>query len=467
MKVKSTKPGTVYVVPNGTPQDKGQIELAAVGSTVVSAADEAATILFVPEETRLRERESYLMYAVDRNNGLVSLPSASVFTVDREAPIFDQADIKEAGWQDGEDMNEARYGGASAVLSDGDVLVVGGNILKTGERYDVKREKWSTIAEMNVARYGPAAALLPDGRVLVVGGDPSGNPNNLLKSTEIYDPESDSWEPGASMTIERFKPVAVSLEDGRVLVTGGMSKRGYLKSAEIYDPETNEWTKAADMQVAREGLAATVLNDGRVLVVGGGSTGFLDSAELYNPEADEWTLVSNMPEERYKSVAVTLENGKALVAGGYRVNTALMYDSEKDVWEETTSLPANRFEAMGGLLPDGRVLLAGGYDGRNEKTSTLIYSPQLSVEIPFQEDVVLLGDQDELIDMLSYSIDGGSYLSLRDEDRLSFSTNKLRIVLDLLPKGTSIQFKLDEGAFVDAAGNQNEELISDSYRYIP
>ncbi|WP_289136357.1 hypothetical protein [uncultured Brevibacillus sp.] len=38
VKVTSTKPGTVYVVPSGTPRDKAQIELTAMGSAVVPIA---------------------------------------------------------------------------------------------------------------------------------------------------------------------------------------------------------------------------------------------------------------------------------------------------------------------------------------------------------------------------------------------------------------------------------------------
>lgn len=463
VKATSTKPGTVYVVPSGTPRDKAQIELTTIGSAVVPIAGEAVTISFVSEDARITDGEAYILYAVD-DKGSVSLPSANVFTVDLETPTIDQASIEDSGWQDGAEMNDPRHGGASVVLSDGDVLVVGGGMVKTGERYDVKREKWSSIADMSEVRYGPGAALLPDGRVLVVGGDPTSNPNNLLKSTEIYDPEQDSWEPASNMNVERFKSIAVALEDGRILVTGGFSKKGYLKSTEIYDPETGEWERAADMKVAREGMAATLLDNGRVLVVGGASTDYLDSAEVYDPDADEWTLVSSMPEQRYKPVAATLENGKVLVAGGHRLQSAVLYDPKKDSWEETLSLPEKIVEAMAARLPDGSVLLAGGYD-KQYFASTLIYHPHLSIDLSFQKDVELQPDLDNLSDMLSYSIDGGEDQPLRKDDRLSFVGNKLTVVLDVLPKGTNIQFKLQAGAVVDMAGNPNEELITDSYPY--
>ena len=127
-------------------------------------------------------------------------------------------------------------------------------------------------------------------------------------------------------------------------------------------------------------------------------------------------------------------------------------------------MPAKIVEAMAARLPDGSVLLAGGYD-KQYFASTLIYHPHLSIDLSFQKDVELQPDLDNLSDMLSYSIDGGEDQPLRKDDRLSFVGNKLTVVLDVLPKGTNIQFKLQAGAVVDVAGNPNEELITDSYPY--
>ncbi|MEK3744147.1 kelch repeat-containing protein [Brevibacillus sp. FSL K6-0770] len=51
-------------------------------------------------------------------------------------------------------MNDDRFGGASAVLADGDVVVIGGGMVATGERYDVKNDEWSSLAQMDEVRYG-------------------------------------------------------------------------------------------------------------------------------------------------------------------------------------------------------------------------------------------------------------------------------------------------------------------------
>ncbi|MEK3744146.1 kelch repeat-containing protein [Brevibacillus sp. FSL K6-0770] len=216
---------------------------------------------------------------------------------------------------------------------------------------------------------GPGAAILPDGRVLVVGGDPAGNPDKIWKTTTIYDPDSDSWEPGEPMSIERFKPFAVALADGRVLVAGG------------------------------------------------------------------WGTVS-----------------------------ALVYDPEKDSWAETASLPKKIFEAMGALLPDGRVLLAGGQTSKSEK-ATLFYQPQLQIRLLFSEAARLQVDRQDVLQNLSYSIDGGAYQAFGEEDRVVVSEEHLDITLDIVPKGSNIRIKLTAGIFADEAGNENEEAITGSLVY--
>lgn len=74
---------------------------------------------------------------------------------------------------------------------------------------------------------------------------------------------------------------------------GGMacSFAGTLRNAELYDPSSNTFRPAGDMAAAREGHTATLLEDGRVLIAGGvayGGIGIffgtLSGAELYRPD---------------------------------------------------------------------------------------------------------------------------------------------------------------------------------------
>ena len=167
----------------------------------------------------------------------------------------------------------ARRGHRAVRLPDGRVLLVGGiaAVLEAGnplapEIYDPSTGHWSLVQEMSRGRMRPAAILLTDGRVLVAGGQGSGS-----SSAEIYDPITDEWSEAASKSTGVVSPTFTRLQDGRVLVVGGLRKIG-LTSAEIYDPISDTWSVTESMsQPTRRSRWSVVLNDGRVLAGGGGS----------------------------------------------------------------------------------------------------------------------------------------------------------------------------------------------------
>ena len=79
-------------------------------------------------------------------------------------------------------------------------------------------------------RTGHTLTLLPDGRVLAAGGIDPGDPfeysaeQNLIATTEIYDPLTDSWTLGPNLSEPRFEHTATLLPDGRVLLIGGIGQ---------------------------------------------------------------------------------------------------------------------------------------------------------------------------------------------------------------------------------------------------
>ncbi|WP_249351456.1 kelch repeat-containing protein [Corallococcus exiguus] len=80
----------------------------------------------------------------------------------------------------------------------------------------------------------------------------------------------------------RLYTTATRLQDGKVLLAGGMDEFFTLRTAELYDPATGTWTPTAPTIVPRFALnTATLLFDGRVLVVSGSFDS--NAAELYTP----------------------------------------------------------------------------------------------------------------------------------------------------------------------------------------
>lgn len=60
------------------------------------------------------------------------------------------------------------------------------------------------------------------------------------------------------------------LQDGRVLIVGGMVENGvFLSSAELFDPATGRFSTTDNMQSRRVGHSATLLLNGTVLIAGG------------------------------------------------------------------------------------------------------------------------------------------------------------------------------------------------------
>jgi hypothetical protein len=133
---------------------------------------------------------------------------------------------------------------------------------------------------MGRIRVGQTATPLSDGTVLVTGGNSHGG-SKTTASAEVYDPSSGSWTAVGKMGTTRFGGwTATLLADGRVLVVGGFTGGNETRaSAELYDPGTRTWTATASLGLARADHTATLLPDGSVLVAGGGTA----SAELYDP----------------------------------------------------------------------------------------------------------------------------------------------------------------------------------------
>jgi len=278
-------------------------------------------------------------------------------------------------WTNTGSMTTARTGHTATLLANGEVLVAGGGnasgFLPTAELYNPATGKWTATGLMTTARGSHTATLLPNGEVLVAGGVSNGSSpwsNSCATTAELYNPSTGQWTTTGSMTKTRASHTATLLNDGSVLVAGGLCNGGGAyadNSAELYDPSTGTWKATGSMNVARVSTAATLLPNGQVLIAGGNSTSSGGtSAELY--DHGHWTLTGSMNVYRPNLTAMLLTNGDVLVFGGTQLASSAseFYNPATGTWTRTGQyfVAPSRSGHTLTLLGTGKALVAGGRD---------------------------------------------------------------------------------------------------------
>jgi len=306
------------------------------------------------------------------------------------APLPVEEQVAQLGdFEQTSDMKASRERFAAIRLSDGRVLAAGGrgrglgnvevgNFEESTELLDPETVEWTFTGDMAAKRQSPAMVELNDGRVLVAGG--LGQQKETISTAEIWDPATGVWVATSPLNLSRSGMGVTKLLDGRVMLVGGKTDDKFLVAtlvkSEIYDPATATWFETAPMSEKRINHTTTLLADGRVLVVGGGKEDgpYLKTVEIYDPASDTWITVSPMKLSRSFHTATTLVDGRLLIVGGRGKRViAEIYDPISDTWTEAGQTTAARAEHSAVLLLDGRVLVTGGLGSLNQSE---IYDPE-------------------------------------------------------------------------------------------
>ncbi len=143
-----------------------------------------------------------------------------------------------------------RINAYAVALPGGKVLVAGGDAggsPPTAELFDPANGTFAlTGAPVAGSRFGADATLLSNGQVLISGGQilsPRGGVAPTTALSELYIPASASFTSAGNMTVPRQNHASTLLLDGRVLVVGGYNNAGNnggieYSSAELYTPVT-------------------------------------------------------------------------------------------------------------------------------------------------------------------------------------------------------------------------------------
>lgn len=301
-------------------------------------------------------------------------------------------------------MSESRAFHNTVKLQDGRFLVTGGiqgpygsgsnfytKVLRSAEIYDPVSGTWSAAANMIHYRAAATATLLPDGRVLVAGGTEGNNAHDVadvadllgtaLKTTEIYNPTSNTWTAGPNMNEPKAGAMAVTLNDGRWLVAGGITHISvfgipipdFSAGMQIYNPGTGAWSNATNMRSKRALGGITLLQNGKVYFAGGAggdifNIGPIRNTEIYNPTTDTNSAKADLTQDSAFNTIVTLPDGRALIVGGAKgdlddpvpISTCWTYDNPNNILSVVASLPETHAGGVVHLLEDGTVYCGGG-----------------------------------------------------------------------------------------------------------
>jgi len=200
--------------------------------------------------------------------------------------------------------------------------------------------KWRNAGARGVGAVGCAYATLADGRVLAIGGTSCADFTSAsfaaLNVVEAYDPTVNAWYTMEPLPTTLAFGSAITLQDGTVLYTGGVSGTGpagpytWSDGAWIFDPTAGAlgvdgrpigtWTPTSGgMTIERSHHTTTMMSDGRVVVVGGAQDigTVTNTSDIYDPATGTFTVnPNNMARARAGHYAVGFGVNQILVVGG-------------------------------------------------------------------------------------------------------------------------------------------------------
>ena len=301
----------------------------------------------------------------------------------------------------------------------------------TGASSDVPPPPVPENQDMPAPLFCAGQTLLSDGRVLIAGGnlaDPGpGRPHfSGLTRTFIFNPWTESWDPSPAMTHGRWYPTLTRLSSGDVLIAGGLDENGQARrngeldilrpgedlasplqpltpypAGERSDPAE---TTTPDLDPAAQfGISLYpymyVLPDGNVGLAGPGKqdSAILDTATALDrdaPPGSAWTQVppERWPSQTHQGGTGALEPATGAFAGSWRMLAMAGADDagsgfhlgRKTVDRLDASAPGGvlgwthdpqddlnraRFYPNNVLLPDGGIVVVGGGVGADYRAA--------------------------------------------------------------------------------------------------
>lgn len=243
---------------------------------------------------------------------------------------------------------------------------------------------FAPVNESKTARYGHTTTLLQDGRVLIAGGVVTDFPQTYA---EIYDPVIGEYSP-IDQFIPRIGHTATLLPNGHVLIAGGHDGAVPVAETQIFVPGyTGTFFDGPRTYDRGAGHTATALSNGDVLLVGGQDLGpgSVSTAVIYDWETQTLIPVpGSLSQGRAFHTATALPGDRVLIHGGLleaaarsgTLASAEMYDHATGTFTPVSSAGVARFSHTA-TYTLGKIVIAGGSTDTGSLAPIEVYDPVL------------------------------------------------------------------------------------------
>jgi hypothetical protein len=290
------------------------------------------------------------------------------------------------------------------VLFTGGLSLANGQPTDEAAVYD-PATKTTTSLTMAAPRAGHGASIMGNGLVLITGGllsfdlsDPLSLLTGIQNTTEFFDPATNTFSAGPNMLEARALHTSTTLTNGQVLIAGGLTLLPIVNlptvssTSYLFNPSAGNFGLPTFFTGPRFLHSATALDNGKVLLAGGLSldlAAFLQSGNIadivigtredclvYTPGVffGTFATVPGMQVGRAGAAIAPLPNGGALVAGGFELaldisngefianltDTADIFAQSPNSITPTGSMSAPRLFPVTANLADGTVMVVGG-----------------------------------------------------------------------------------------------------------
>lgn len=283
--------------------------------------------------------------------------------------------IQFIGLVQGPNLNHGRSEFEAFQNANGDVIAIYGfassaEILRKGSSSFVL-----TNPSLPVISRGERGVMLDGKNLLITGGIQAPSPY-AVTSSYIFDTETTTFAPTGNMNGRRHLHNIVKLQDGRVMVLGGISEYDFdpmtpysfitLNTAEIYNPTTGLFTEISNrMMTPRSFSCSVLLDDGRVFIIGGTDGIFApkDTTEFFDPNTQTFSWGPTLPVPVGALKCTKLTDGNVLIYGAQLSNlnnSTMLYDLTRNQILTVANSKFRREWSFAQELPDGGILFYGG-----------------------------------------------------------------------------------------------------------